>query len=383
MGLFSGKNLCYTDTDMIRFARERMKSMAKIEEIDKNFAASAVVGEYVYRSVWDIPGVLVEGLYPGTFCRMNPAELPKMTPGVQNLAWCTSGGCIRFRAKGRKFGVRMTLRSGDDMSHMARTGSAGLDVYVGLGSEGRFVQSTRPGSGETFIETEVNLPFGQDEVTLWLPLYNGVNDLQLGFFAGEEPAAPMPHRRGKALFYGSSITQGGCASRTGNSHVNMLARMLDCGIHNLGFSGQGKGEQVMAEYIAGLDFDVLVLEYDHNAPTAAHLKETHLPFLQTILKKHPDLPVLMVSKPDFGRTPEDSIRRDIIKESWRWTRERGMRTAFIDGARLFDGPMSDSCTVDGCHPNDLGFYRMAMGMLPTLKDLLDGEEAYSELTQEP
>jgi len=357
--------------------------MAKIEEIDKNFAAVVPTGEYVYRSVWDIPLAVVEGLHPGTFCRMDPKVLPKMSEGVQHLAWNTSGGCVRFRAKGRRFGIRMTLRSGDDMSHMPRTGSAGLDVYVGLGSEGRFVQSTRPEYGKTFVETEVNLPFGEDEVTLWLPLYNGVTDLQLGFSEGEEPGAPMPHRMGKALFYGSSITQGGCASRTGNSHVNMLGRMLDCGIHNLGFSGNGKGEPEMADYIASLDFDVLVLEYDHNAPTAAYLRETHLPFLQRILRGHPDLPVLLVSKPDFGRTAEDSVRRDIIRESYRWTRERGMRTIFLDGAKLFDGPMSDSCTVDGCHPNDLGFYRMAMGMLPSLKELLEGEEAFSELTQEP
>lgn len=357
--------------------------MAKIEELDKNFAAVVPTGDYLYRSIWNIPMVVVEGLHPGTFCRMDPEVLPEMSEGVQALAWHTSGACVRFRAKCRKFGIRMTLRSGDDMGHMPRTGISGLDVYVGLGSESRFVQSTRPEYGKTLVETEVILPAGEDEVTLWLPLYNGLTDLQLGFYEGEEPVSPMPHRRGKALFYGSSITQGGCASRTGNSHVNMLARMLDCGIHNLGFSGNGKGEPEMADYIASLDFDVLVLEYDHNAPTAAYLKETHLPFLQRILKGHPDLPVLLVSKPDFGRNAEDSVRREIIRDSYKWMKDRGMRAIFIDGARLFNGPMADGCTVDGCHPNDLGFYRMATMMYPAVKELLDGEEAYSELTQEP
>ena len=44
---------------------------------------------------------------------------------------------------------------------------------------------------------------------------------------------------------------------------------------------------------------------------------------------------------------------------------------FIDGAELFAGECWDSCTSDGVHPNDLGFYRMAMRIEKTLKPILD------------
>ena len=347
----------------------------KIEELDRNFAAAKPVGEYVYRSVWEIPALEIEGLHPGTFCRMDPAVLPLMSEGVQELAWHTSGGAVRFRANGKRFGFRMELRSGGDMSHMPRTGISGLDIYLGSGEGCRFRQSTQPACGATLAEGECLLPEGGEEVTLYLPLYNGLNRLELGFCPGEEPLAPAAHRLEQpVLFYGSSITQGGCASRPGNAYAAMLGRMLDCPIRNLGFSGNGKGEREMADYIASLPMAALVLDYDHNAPSPEYLQKTHLPFLQRILESHPDLPVLFASKPDFGRTSaaEDAQRREVVRASYDWMKDQGLRTDFLDGERLFDGPMADSCTVDGCHPNDLGFYRMAMAMYPLLKELLEG-----------
>jgi lysophospholipase L1-like esterase len=43
---------------------------------------------------------------------------------------------------------------------------------------------------------------------------------------------------------------------------------------------------------------------------------------------------------------------------------------FLDGARLL-GQDWEECTVDGTHPNDLGFMRMAERLTPALKALLD------------
>lgn len=353
-----------------------MSIMAKkIEDLDPNFKEKALEGGFLYRDVYDCENVAVGGLFPGTFFRIDPDYLPKIpSEGVRELASHTAGGTVRFRVPGGRFAIRMTLRYAGDMSHMPRSGSAGIDVYYGSGANRTFLAGFR---GETperrDVAGEVALPAGEEEVLLHLPLYNGVERLELGFPEGVAPEKPAPYRYDKPiLFYGSSITQGGCASRPGNCYSAMISRMLDCPAYNLGFSGNARGETEMAQWIARQPMTALVYDYDHNAPDLAHLQKTHLPFLRTILEQQPELPVVLVSKPDYRNDPagENALRRDTVMKTYLWAREQGYRAAFVDGHTLFDGPCAADCTVDGCHPNDLGFYRMAMKILPALQRVL-------------
>ena len=116
----------------------------------------------------------------------------------------------------------------------------------------------------------------------------------------------------------------------------------------------------MAEYIAGFDMSAFVLDYDHNAPSAEHLKNTHEKLYLAFRKTHPDTPVIMVSKPDINLRDNAQLdRRDIIRTTYENARRRGEKVLFVDGYSLFAGEMREDCTVDGCHPNDLGFSRMA------------------------
>ena len=71
--------------------------------------------------------------------------------------------------------------------------------------------------------------------------------------------------------------------------------------------------------------------------------------------------MLLISKRDFRfDRPEDRERRSIIYSTYlKAVRSGDQNVYFIDGYSLFGGEGRDGCTVDGCHPNDLGFYRMA------------------------
>ncbi len=353
----------------------------RIEELDKNFKAQELKGGFLYRDVYACENVVIGGLWPGTYCRIDPAYLPKIpSEGVRSLAENTAGGTVRFKVRGRRFAVRMRITLAWDMSHMPRSGSNGLDIYVGKGKERYFYTGFRANSAaDRLVEGEVILPEGEEEVLIHLPLYNGVEQLELGFPEGVSPEAPASYAYEKPIFYyGSSITQGGCASRPGNCYSAMISRMLDCGQWNLGFSGNGKGEQEVARWIAEQPMTAFVYDYDHNADSLEYLRATHRPFLETIWKGQPELPVLMVSKPDyFNRSgdwhlppEENGLRRDTVMETYLWAKKEGYRVAFVDGHTLFDGPMARDCTVDGCHPNDLGFYRMAMKIAPVLERLL-------------
>ena len=214
---------------------------------------------------------------------------------------------------------------------------------------------------------------------LYLPLYSGLSSLLLGIapdaqmLPGRTPALEKP-----LVFYGSSITQGGCAATAGACYPALLARRLDAAQINLGFSGNAKGEGPMARYIAGLDMSVFIFDYDHNAPDAAHLRATHAPFFQIVRQAQPRLPIVMVSRPDFDREPGPAReRRQVILETYLNALAAGDRHVyFVDGEGLFGNRNREECTVDGCHPTNLGFLRMADGIEPVLRRALaEREEA--------
>ena len=112
--------------------------------------------------------------------------------------------------------------------------------------------------------------------------------------------------------------------------------------------------------MASLDFSVFVSDYDHNAPNVEHLKNTHEKLYKKIRAAHPDTPVVFVGKPDCDPVNNDiANRRDVIYTTYHNAKMRGEKVIFVDGYSLFAGELREECTVDGCHPNDLGMSRMA------------------------
>lgn len=128
----------------------------------------------------------------------------------------------------------------------------------------------------------------------------------------------------------------------------------------------------MRNYLATLDSSVFVLDYDHNAPTLEHLQETYYPLYETIRSAHPKTPIVIISRPNFYHDPSVSAtRRDYIKSVYKRAKKTGDKKVwFIDGATLFGKKDYDLCTVDLCHPNDLGMYRIAKTIAPVLKKAL-------------
>ena len=357
-----------------------------IRKIDKNFSLQEVdENGFIYFDVTQKPFSL-EGLpffqenekifyrLPRTF------TVKEVNTGVLNLCWHTAGVHVRFRSDSPEIMVRAKLQHSCDMNHMPRAGSAGFDsCFKAPGKKMMYNKTIQPNPGQK----EVNAICGINDtgkVCDWIinfPLYGGVEKVEIGIKPDSKLLAPKPHKVEKpVLFYGSSITQGGCASRPGNSYSAMLCRAVDAPEINWGFSGSGRGEIAVAEAIGKLDLAAFVMDYDHNAPTVEHLQNTHEAFFKAVRKGNPDLPIVMVSKCDFHhynqeRQKTDAVRRDIIFKTYQNAIEAGDKNVwFVDGEKLFGSDMRDACTVDGCHPNDLGFFRMYKGILPTLKKAL-------------
>ena len=140
----------------------------------------------------------------------------------------------------------------------------------------------------------------------------------------------------------------------------------------MGFSGSARGELEMADYLSALPMSVLVYDYDHNAPDADWLARTHEAFFRRIRANRPTLPVVMLTRPDFDFDPASPARREVIRRTFENARASGDKNVyFIDGETLFGAAERQFCTVDGCHPNDLGFYRMADAVEPVLREILE------------
>lgn len=347
----------------------------QIPSLDPSFLSQSNLGrsELVWHAPDSAPFVIC-GLVqtaPNVWRRM-PEEIAQATSAsVVGLNRHTAGGRIRFATDSPYVAVRATPLNVGGMDHMAMTGIAGCDVYSGAD----FMGTIRPKnmSGETY-ETLLELGPGEKQITINLPLYNGLSAIAVGLRAGASLSAPAAYFNEKpVVFYGSSITQGGCASRPGTCYQAYLSRWLNMDYVNLGFSGSGKAEDAMIDYLSSLDMAAFVMDYDHNAPTVQYLELTHERLYRAIREKHPELPILMLSMPDVDRRDPcvTAQRFGVIERTWQNALAAGdTRVALINGADLFAGPDRRECTVDGCHPTDLGFYRMACAIRPVLQGLL-------------
>ena len=209
--------------------------------------------------------------------------------------------------------------------------------------------------------------------TLNTPHYSEVKSLSIGIAKGSRLGKGKQYgNRKPVVFYGSSITHGAAAGRPGNTYLNFISQKYNLDYVNLGFAGKALGETTMAEYIAGLEMCAFVCDYDHNANTVERLLRSHYRLYEIVRKVHPDIPYIIVTRPDFYPKVEENAKlRAVIKDTYDRAVAAGDKNVyFIDGERLFDGEFYESCTSDGIHPNDLGFYRMAEKIGPVLATAL-------------
>lgn len=336
-----------------------------------------------YYNITDAPlkiyGLAVTDATNRRFWKLPPEMLEKM-PQYDFLGRRAVGGRVRFCTDSEKIFIRMTLAQTKEDVNIPLSGSAGADIYLGKGMNSRFLGYIAPNQHvmeEITVEKTFQKQAEMELVTINLPR----NDHLLAMEIGVEDTAQIAEAPEYAIsspivFYGSSITEGGCASRAGNAYTSIVSRWLDADYYNYGFSGSARGEQEFAEYIASLkDVSAFVLDYDHNTKTAEELSDTHEAFFKIVRAAHPNLPILMMSKPDVDKVGvEAEERMQVIHRTYLNAKNAGDdKVWFLDGGTFFGTHGRAECTVDGTHPNALGFMRMAEKVYPVLKEMLQME----------
>lgn len=306
-------------------------------------------------------------------------RLPKDAKGVVrdavwNLSRHSAGMMVRFRTDATTiFTAHLVTSASLAMPHMPATGVSGLDLYA-KDEDGtwKWVAVTRPSKQQMTGTIANNLRPGTRDYAIYLPLYNGTETLKIGVPMGNtfEPIAPRTEK--PIVFYGTSITHGACASRPGMPHPAILGRRLDRPVINLGFSGNGKLEAEVGQFLVQLDPAVYVLDCLPNM-NSSEVAERTIPMVQQLRAGHPDVPIVLVEDRTYAdswivpsRQQRNHSSRVAFQAAFQKLQDDGVGKLFyVDGESLLlqdrDG------TTDGSHPSDLGFFQHANALEPVLR----------------
>lgn len=364
---------------------------ATLDRIDPDMAIAKPDSNFVWYNALDIglEGQAWDDLaHP--YDRMPASAEGVVRDAVWGLSRNSAGISVRFRSDSDTIAATWSLRKANlAMDHMPATGVSGLDLYVrdgaGDGNVGpwRWVATGRPRAQQDNIATLVSgVPQGMHEYWLYLPLYNGTESLQIGIEPGKTiargPDYPETKRR-PILFWGTSILQGGCASRTGMAYPSIIGRNLDRSTINLGFSGNGMMDPEIVDMIAKLDPAMYVIDCLPNMDPDLVAERT-IPLVHKLRAAHPDIPIVLVENIVYQNgwfiaANEDRYQDKnlVLRREYKKLITEGVTNLhYIPGDNLL-GENDELGTVDGVHPTDLGFLRMAETIGPVLQSILDAE----------
>ena len=314
----------------------------------------------------------------GRYARLPLSCKEKSKKWVWVLGQDTPGLAIRFATNSTMIAAKWTAKRDNNMSHMAMVGVKGLDLYVLKNGEWRYVRCARPKGKKNEGVIISNMKGDMNEYMLYLPLYDGIETLEIGVEENaliRQPQVESPVTERPVVCYGTSITQGGCATRPGMAYTNILSRMLNREVVNLGFSGYGHLEYEIAELMTHRNPSVIVMDFIPNV-SAAMLNERIEEFMSIIEDKIPGVQILFIEHVPFPLAEFDLKKGKWVEESntalrnvFQELKKKGYRNLHYLKSEHLLGEDGES-TVDGEHFTDLGFYRFAKGICPVVKKLM-------------
>ena len=310
-----------------------------------------------------------------------PAKAEKtVRKAVWGLSRHSAGMMARFESNTPNIHVRYRLTSSNlAMNHMPATGVSGVDLYGEFGNEVRWINVSRP-SAQSVIS---HLARGIDvlpekrnrKYQLYLPLYNGVETLEIGVQSKSDFVPVAPRKTNTILFYGTSIMHGACASRPGMCMSSIIGRRLNRPVINLGFSGNGKMETEVGDLICETKPSIIAIDCLPNM-NAQLVKERTENLVKQIRKQLPDSPILLVEDRSFTNSSFFAARRKHHRDSRlelraayeRLTKAGTTGLHYLSGENLL-GKDGEGAT-DGSHPNDLGMVRYADAYEKSLRKIM-------------
>lgn len=301
----------------------------------------------------------------------------KLRKDVWDLGQNSAGISIRFRTNASEITIRWTLLEDNSMDHMAFTGIKGVDLYARVDNKWKYVNTARvKGKVNEFTLVKTSGAIYR-EYLLNLPLYDGIESLSVGVNSSAEITVPVEWYlidKKPVVYYGSSIAQGGCASRPGMAFTNILEREMDRSFINMGFSGSGTFDIPVGEAMSETDAALYIIDCNPNTKTDL-IYERAVALVKLLKEKRPAVPVLLVEGfyyvSGFGdpKESDQAKKNGELQRAFNTLKKSGLKQIYY---KKGDGMIGNDYegTVDGVHPNDLGMMRIAESLQPAIEKII-------------
>ncbi|MEZ7929566.1 MAG: SGNH/GDSL hydrolase family protein [Flavobacteriales bacterium] len=331
----------------------------------KDFQLSKGIN-YFGKDFFRLEGTLIsDSLKENRYDRLPISYKKIVREPVWNLSKSSAGMSIRFLSNSKSISVKWTILNDLKMNHMAETGIKGVDLYFKNKDNWQYLNTGRPDGIKNESTLIDNMSEEMREFKIFLPLYDGVVNIEVGIDSNSVIKKPLKNRNKSIIFYGTSITQGGCASRPGMAHTNIISRKLDLDCINFGFSGNGRMEQPIAKLISESKPLFYVIECMPNMINPENVTNKTIPLVNTIRENNPEAPIVFVenfipTSPILDKKRENEIRgmNLALKTEYQKMISEGYNNIFYVESKNAIGNDNEG-TVDGVHFTDLGFIRYA------------------------
>ena len=301
----------------------------------------------------------------------------KVRREVWDLSKNNSGVSINFSTNSPFIELHWEVQNNFSMNHMSNSGIKGLDLYTKLNNIWQYLGTGIPEGKINNSRIIQNMNQRRKEFKIYLPLYDGIEKIYIGIKTGSSLESNPNHQKQKPIvFYGTSITQGGCASRTGTSHTNIISRKTNIDCLNFGFSGNGHLEKNVGNILSQINAEIFIIECMQNINEKL-IKERLIPLI-LLIRKEQGSPIVLITEPEFKNpflksnySNQGPKKNNQLKKEYSKLKKINVKNIF-----LIDQPNAlgddNEATVDGVHFNDLGFMRYANHLIKNLKsfDLL-------------
>jgi len=298
---------------------------------------------------------------------------------VRKEVWALSknsaGMQLHFVTDAQEIRVKYGVTGAYEMRHMPATGVSGVDLYFS-GEDGE-MQRLRPiySFGDTVQYVYSHLETAsRHHYTLYLPLYNSVKWMEV-LVPEDSYFEPLPIRQKPIVVYGTSIAQGGCASRPGLGWTNILSRITDKPLINLAFSGNGRIEPELVDLLSELDASLFIIDCLPNLTVGTDLFAKINYAVNTLQQKRPGVPILFT---DHCGTPVANDNGGNEKIALLNRQQKSIVDSLIQKGRknLYyltqdEIGLTENDVVDYVHPNDMGMMRYAEAYYRRIKEITE------------
>lgn len=306
--------------------------------------------------------------------RVDTVKYIDMPKRVKKLFTNSAGLAITFKTNSKIISAKWTTADPKTKSNMTAIAHKGLDLYIKRDNKWIFAGAGSPTSNSTNAKIVDKMDDSEKECLMYLPLYDELLSLEIGVSADSYIVPMTDPFRGKVVIYGSSILQGTSASRPGMAYPAIMGRRSGINFINLGLSGSGKMEKAVADMVADIEADAYILDCAPN-PSPQEITERTSYLVKTLRERHPNAPIIMIQSVvresgNFNNVVKDRVANQNINFKAEYEK---LIAEGISGLYYVEGDLlgtDHEGTVDGIHPNDLGFDRMLKVIEPAVMKVL-------------